>query len=49
LFRVPVFDSGDVKARTLARVEEARESVKLIRQAVSQRPAGPLSVPGNDL
>jgi Ni,Fe-hydrogenase III large subunit/Ni,Fe-hydrogenase III component G len=43
-FRVPVFDSGDVKARTLARVEEARESVRLIRQAVSAMPAGPLSV-----
>jgi Ni,Fe-hydrogenase III large subunit/Ni,Fe-hydrogenase III component G len=43
-FRVPVFESGDVKARTLARVEEARESVSLIRQAVSRLPAGPLSV-----
>jgi len=44
-FRVPVFEGGDVKARTLARVEEARESVALIRQAVEQRPAGPLAVP----
>jgi len=44
-FRVPVFETGDVKARTLARVEEARESVRLIRQAVSGMPAGPLSVP----
>ena len=43
-FRVPVFETGDVKARTLARVEEARESVALIRQAVSGLPAGPLSV-----
>ena len=38
-FRVPVFDSGDVKARTLVRVEEARESVKLIR-AGGRRAAG---------
>ncbi len=44
-FRVPVFDAGDVKARTLVRVEEARESVKLIRQAVEQLPAGPRAVP----
>jgi Ni,Fe-hydrogenase III large subunit/Ni,Fe-hydrogenase III component G len=42
-FRVPVFESGDVKARTLARAEEARESVKLIRQAVDRLPAGPLT------
>ena len=46
-FRVPVFDSGDVKARTLVRVQEARESVKLIEQAVEGLPAGPLeSAPG---
>jgi Ni,Fe-hydrogenase III large subunit/Ni,Fe-hydrogenase III component G len=42
-FRVPVFASGDVKARTLVRVEEARESARLIRQAVERMPAGPLS------
>jgi len=41
-FRVPVFTSGDVKARTLVRVEEARESARLIRQAVEKLPAGPL-------
>jgi len=44
-FRVPVFDSGDVKARTLVRVEEARESAKLIAQAVQGLPAGPLASP----
>ncbi len=44
-FRVPVFDSGDVKARTLVRVEEARESVALIRQAVERMPRGPLAAP----
>jgi Ni,Fe-hydrogenase III large subunit/Ni,Fe-hydrogenase III component G len=44
-FRVPVFDSGDVKARTLVRVEEARESAKLIQQAVEGLPAGPLASP----
>ncbi|MBM3219576.1 MAG: formate hydrogenase [Candidatus Rokubacteria bacterium] len=44
-FRVPVHDVGDVKARTLVRVEEARESVTLIRQAVERLPAGPLVEP----
>src|SRR6266581_1105384 len=42
-FRVPVFESGDVKARALVRVEEARESVGLIRQAVEGLPPGPLA------
>jgi Ni,Fe-hydrogenase III large subunit/Ni,Fe-hydrogenase III component G len=42
-FRVPVFDSGDVKARTLVRVEEARESARLVRQVVDKLPAGPLT------
>jgi Ni,Fe-hydrogenase III large subunit len=43
--RVPTFESGDVKARTLVRVEEARESVRLIREAVRRLPAGPLAAP----
>jgi Ni,Fe-hydrogenase III large subunit/Ni,Fe-hydrogenase III component G len=41
-FGVPVLESGDVKARTLVRVREARESVRLIEQAVAMLPAGPL-------
>ena len=44
-FQVPVLDSGDVKARTLVRVAEVRESVGLIRQAVEQLPPGPLAAP----
>jgi Ni,Fe-hydrogenase III large subunit/Ni,Fe-hydrogenase III component G len=43
--RVPAFESGDVKARTLVRVEEARESVRLIREAVTRLPSGPLAAP----
>jgi len=39
-FDVPVLASGDAKARTLIRVQEARESVKLIQQAVEGLPAG---------
>jgi Ni,Fe-hydrogenase III large subunit len=38
--RVPVLQSGDVKARTLIRVEEARESGRLIEQAVAGLPSG---------
>ena len=44
-FRVPVFTTGDVKARTLVRVEEARESVALIRQAIERLPQGPSLTP----
>jgi Ni,Fe-hydrogenase III large subunit/Ni,Fe-hydrogenase III component G len=44
-FRVPVLESGDVKARALVRVEEARESLGLIRQAIDRLPAGPLATP----
>ncbi len=44
-FHVPVFETGDVAARTMVRVEEARESVSLIRQALAGLPAGPISQP----
>jgi Ni,Fe-hydrogenase III large subunit/Ni,Fe-hydrogenase III component G len=43
-FTVPTFTTGDVKARALVRVEEARQSASLIRQAIDRLPAGPLSV-----
>ena len=44
-FQVPVFESGDVKARALVRVEEARESARLIRQVLERIPEGPLAAP----
>jgi Ni,Fe-hydrogenase III large subunit/Ni,Fe-hydrogenase III component G len=44
-FKVPVFESGDVYGRTMARVEETRESVAMIKQALAQRVSGPLAVP----
>jgi Ni,Fe-hydrogenase III large subunit/Ni,Fe-hydrogenase III component G len=44
-FRVPVFATGDVKARALVRLEEARQSVSLIRQACRALRPGPLAVP----
>jgi Ni,Fe-hydrogenase III large subunit/Ni,Fe-hydrogenase III component G len=39
-FRVPVFQEGDVWARMMIRVEEARVSVELIEQALYGIPAG---------
>jgi Ni,Fe-hydrogenase III large subunit len=44
-FKVPVFDSGDVYARTMVRVEEARESVGLIKQAIARMAGGALVAP----
>ncbi|HEU4401178.1 MAG TPA: NADH-quinone oxidoreductase subunit C [Candidatus Polarisedimenticolia bacterium] len=44
-FKVAVLDSGDVEARTLVRVEEVRQSIGLIRQALETRPAGDLRLP----
>jgi Ni,Fe-hydrogenase III large subunit len=44
-FNVPVFASGDVYARTMVRVKEVQESVKLIQQALAAMPAGPLVAP----
>jgi Ni,Fe-hydrogenase III large subunit len=43
--RVPVSPAGDVKARTLVRLEEARESARIIRLALTRLPAGPLAAP----
>ena len=42
--RVVLHEAGDVRARTLVRVEEARESARLIRRALETLPAGPLAV-----
>ncbi len=39
-FQVPVFSEGDVWARMMIRVEEARESVGLILQALESLPEG---------
>jgi Ni,Fe-hydrogenase III large subunit len=44
-FNVPVFASGDVYARTMVRVKETQESIKLIQQALAAMPAGLLATP----
>ena len=48
-FRVPVFQEGDVLARMMVRVEEARESVRLIVQAVEALPDGEMIAPIGEL
>ena len=42
-FKVPVYESGDVYARTMIRVEETAQSVALIRQACKRLTTGPLA------
>lgn len=41
-FHVPVYTTGDVKARTYVRVDEVRESAKLIDQVCRVLPSGPV-------
>ncbi len=41
-FTVPTQTTGDVYARYLVRVEEMRQSVKIIRQALDKLPGGPV-------
>jgi Ni,Fe-hydrogenase III large subunit len=41
--RVPVWESGDVKARAMVRIEEVRESAALVRRALTSLPTGPLA------
>jgi Ni,Fe-hydrogenase III large subunit len=48
-FSVPTRTSGDVHARALVRVEEARESAALIRQVCRSLPEGPIAAPSGRL
>ena len=41
-FRVPVSQDGDVFARYMCRVQELRESVAIVRQALDGMPEGPI-------
>jgi NADH-quinone oxidoreductase subunit D len=40
-FRVPVYQEGDVYARYRVRMEEMRESVRIVEQALRRMPGGP--------
>jgi len=43
-FEVPVEEKGDVLSRVLVRFRELLESIKIIRQAMSDLPGGPLAL-----
>jgi Ni,Fe-hydrogenase III large subunit len=47
--RVPVFTQGDVLHRLRVRIEEVRESLRLIRDAAAGLPEGPPAVPVPEL
>jgi NADH-quinone oxidoreductase subunit D len=41
-FDIPCFEEGDVYARYLVRMEEMRQSCRIVRQAISSLPEGPI-------
>jgi NADH-quinone oxidoreductase subunit D len=43
-FKVPVMTTGDVLARYLVRLEEMKQSIKIIKQLIDRIPAGPVNV-----
>ncbi|GBD94822.1 NADH-quinone oxidoreductase subunit 4 [bacterium BMS3Abin05] len=43
-FEIPVGDAGDVYDRYLVRMEEMRQSIKIIRQALEKMPPGEMNV-----
>jgi Ni,Fe-hydrogenase III large subunit len=48
-FEVPVFEQGDVLRRMRVRIEEARQSLGLIRAAAAELPEGPCRTPVPEL
>ena len=44
-FKIPVGKNGDCYDRYICRIEEMRESVKIINQCLSRMPKGPIKVP----
>jgi NADH-quinone oxidoreductase subunit D len=43
-FKVPVMETGDVYARYLVRLEEMKQSIKIIQQLIDRLPQGPVNV-----
>lgn len=41
-FEVPTYDTGDIFGRYMVRMEEMRQSVRIVRQALSKLPNGPV-------
>ncbi len=48
-FKVPIWKNGDCYDRYLCRVEEMRESVKIIKQCLEQLPKGPVKSQDNKI
>jgi NADH-quinone oxidoreductase subunit D len=44
-FEVPIGEHGDCYDRYLCRMEEMRQSVRILRQAIARLPGGPINVP----
>jgi NADH-quinone oxidoreductase subunit D len=42
-FQIPTFKEGDAYARFLVRFEEMKQSISIIRQAISKMPKGPIA------
>jgi NADH-quinone oxidoreductase subunit D len=43
-FKVPIMTTGDVYARYLVRLEEMKQSIKIIQQLIDRLPQGPVNV-----
>jgi len=48
-FDVPVYTEGDVLARAMVRIDEVRESLSLIEQAIDAMPSGPIMAGFNEI
>jgi Ni,Fe-hydrogenase III large subunit/Ni,Fe-hydrogenase III component G len=43
--RIPVYEAGDVNARVWVRIDEIRESIRLLRQMLEELPPGEVLIP----